>query len=172
MLFASRLLSVALVLKVTSKDPREGGYNIPSDSKLRNYDCDRCPSSTYESCPLPVREHCDPSGWFYLNEQDGTYHFELENMNDDWRTFHVKCQQGSRCLDSSPPSNCGWATCEEVLQLNVSLPCLHTWRDLAQMFGGDESCDYDRQVSDVCHEACQQCQGIRQHLYHLLLVSI
>ena len=141
---------------MTSKDPSDSGIVIPS--KLRNYDCDRCAhESTMKQCPLPVRDHCDPSGWFYLDEEDEEYHYEMENFNDDWRTFNVECQE---CADSSPPSSCGWSTCEEIVQLNVTLPCQHTWRDLAQMFGGDESCNYDRLVSDVCLESCQQCNEI------------
>jgi len=159
--------------EVTSKDPRDSGIVIPS--KLRNYDCDRCAhESTMKQCPLPVRDHCDPSGWFYLDEEDEEYHYEIENFNDDWRTFNVECQE---CADSSPPSSCGWSTCEEIVQLNVTLPCQHTWRDLAQMFGGDESCNYDRLVSDVCLESCQQCSSgtpngkFSLHFFELIVLA-
>ena len=88
---SAKYFRIVKILKVSSKDPREGGFVVKPI--LINSYCDLCkPNHENEkNCPLPTSEHCNISTWSYWNNETQNYEVEVDTdeMN---RTFRVKCR--------------------------------------------------------------------------------
>ena len=82
---------IVKILKVTSKDPRQSGFDVTPI--LINSYCDLCKRNheNEKNCPLPTSENCNISTWSYWNNETQNYEVEVDTdeMN---RTFRVKCR--------------------------------------------------------------------------------